>query len=322
MAHYTAASLAALAETHPEDEYRAVRRLPSRLAYAVAAVTGRPRLDRLAGGADVAWIPAPAPVAVSPGVPYVLSVHDLSWIERPQDFTAYERAWHRVARLERLARGAAALACVSEATRAAVLRTWDVPAERVHVVRPGVTTPAAKSRHMRDNAARSGFFLAVGALEPRKAPDVLVRAHALARADGLRADLVFAGEGRLAPRLRGEGVRVLGRVDDLAPLYRDALALVMPSRLEGFGFPPLEAALHGTPAIVSDLPVFAETLGDAALRVPAGDERALADALLQAERDAALRERLAAQARAAAAELTWPRAAAQLHALLTRAAAT
>ena len=60
----------------------------------------------------------------------------------------------------------------------------------------------------------------------------------------------------------------------------------MPSRLEGFGFPPLEAALAGTPSVVSDLPVFRETLGDdGALFVPVDDPDALADALLAVAAD-------------------------------------
>src|ERR687895_1472069 len=73
----------------------------SRALRAAAAVFGRPRLNRLAGGCDVVWAPAPAPLAVSPGVPLVLTVHDLSF-EEPADFTRYERLWHRLARPERL----------------------------------------------------------------------------------------------------------------------------------------------------------------------------------------------------------------------------
>src|SRR3954449_49313 len=89
--------------------------LPSRLVHGAAALAGRPRVDALAGPADVTWLPAPAPAAV--GGPYVLTVHDLSWEERPQDFTAYERLWHRLARVGRLVAGAAAVVCVSNVTR-------------------------------------------------------------------------------------------------------------------------------------------------------------------------------------------------------------
>ncbi len=166
------------------------------------------------------------------------------------------------------------------------------------------------------------YFLAVGALEPRKAPDVLADAYAIARTRGLDADLVFVGTGRLAAALEGPGVHLLGRVEDAAldALYRAATGLVMPSWLEGFGFPPLEAAVRGTPAIVSDLPVFDETLGQAALRVPPGNAEALADALLCLAQDDGLRDRLAGQAAHAAASLTWARAADATHAVLCEAA--
>lgn len=317
MAHYTSALLEALAAAHPEDELRPFVPRHSRIVFGCAALFGRPRLDALTGGADVVWIPAPAPIAISPAVPYVLTIHDLSWLQRPADFTRYERLWHRLARIDRLAARAAAVVCSSAATRDDVLATFAVRPDRVHVVHAGVSAPApAAAGPARDRP----YVLAVGALEPRKAPDVLARAHALARARGLEADLVFAGRGRLAESLRGDGVHVLGHVDDLGALLRDALALVMPTYLEGFGFPPLEAALAGTPAIVSDLPVFAETLGDAALRVPPGDAAALADALLRVERDAALRAGLAARARAAAEGLTWARTTERLHPILAAAA--
>ena len=75
----------------------------------------------------------------------------------------------------------------------------------------------------------------------------------------------------------------------LEALYRNALALVCVSEEEGYGFTPLEAIARGTPAVVSDLPVFDETLREGALRVPRGDSGALADALLRLERDAGLR---------------------------------
>jgi glycosyltransferase involved in cell wall biosynthesis len=151
---------------------------------------------------------------------------------------------------------------------------------------------------------------------------VLARAYARARADGLAADLVVVGDGPVA--IGGPGVRRLAPTTDdaaLAALYAGALAVVLPSWLEGFGLPPLEAGAHGTPSVLSELPVFAETLGDGALRVPPGDERALAGALLRIAADDALRARLGAAARKAAARYDWARSAQAMHALLERAAA-
>jgi glycosyltransferase involved in cell wall biosynthesis len=255
-------------------------------------------------------------------VPLVLTVHDLSFLRRPGDFTPYERAWHRAARVDRLVGRAAAVVCDTHAVAAEVRAQWPGAGDRVHVVVPGVDRAPATSAAALPPGVPDRFVLFVGALEPRKAPDVLAAAFAQARRDGLDAALVVAGTGRMHAALSGPGIHRLGAVDDAAlhALYARALALVMPSRLEGFGLPPLEAALHGTPSIVSDLPVFAETLGDGALRVPVGDVDALAGALRAVAGDEGLRTRLAAAGAAAAAPLTWDRAARGLQTVLAAVA--
>jgi glycosyltransferase involved in cell wall biosynthesis len=383
VARYLRCLLEALAASGPEDEYlvlvagaedpggfdapnvRLVRsRVPGRLVFGAAAVVGRPRLDRLAGGCDVVWAPAPAPLAVSDGVPLVLTVHDLSF-EEAADFTPYERAWHRLARPERLARRATRVICPSEAVREAALVRWGLAPEKVRVVPSGAgkvwepsaarvsgtaadsapgeaaapsetaAAPPETAAAPPDTAAAppdtaavlpqelaQPYVLAVGALEPRKLPGVLVEAHALARSRGLRAGLVFAGDGPLRGELERSQATVLGHVPDsvLEALYKEALALACVSRDEGFGFTPVEALARGTPVVVANLPVFEETLGDGAIRVPSRNADALADALLRLERDPGLRERLVAAGREAVAELSWERAARETRAILAEAA--
>lgn len=308
----------------------AVRRhpLPGRVLFGAAALTERPRLDRLAGGApDVLWAPAVAPLALTPGVPLVLTVHDLSFELRPQDFTAYERAWHRLARPRALAARAARVIVPAPPTRDLLTARWGLDPARVRVVPEGVHPPspggpADLERALATIGLRPGrYLLAVGALEPRKAPLLLQRAYARARARGLDAELVYAGEGRLAAALGGPGVRVLGRVGDpeLDALYAGALALVVPSLLEGFGLPLREALARGIPAVVSDLPEFGAELSGALLRVAPGDEGALARALEVIAQDRPLRARLAARARPAVAGLSWPAAGALTRAVLAEA---
>jgi glycosyltransferase involved in cell wall biosynthesis len=291
-------------------------RLSSRARFGLAAATGRPRLDVVAGGGDVVWLPTVAPVAVSCAVPVVLTLHDLSFLRRPQDFTRYERLWHRAARVDRLVeRRAAAIVCDTHAVAGEVAERWPGAVGRLHVVVPGVDDAAIG---VLPSGLPARFFLWVGALEPRKAPDVLAQAFAAARRDGLDAGLVVVGTGREDHVLAGPGIHRVGAVGDgaLHALYAGALAVVMPSRLEGFGLPPLEAARHGTPSVVSDLPVFAETLTGGALRVPVGDVDALAAALSRIAGDDELRIRLGAGARAAASGLSWARAARELEAVL------
>jgi glycosyltransferase involved in cell wall biosynthesis len=62
-----------------------------------------------------------------------------------------------------------------------------------------------------------------------------------------------------------EGVHVLGSVspDELACLYKRAVALVVPSLTEGFCLPALEAQACGTPVICRPVPALMELVTEA-----------------------------------------------------------
>ena len=101
------------------------------------------------------------------------------------------------------------------------------------------------------------YFLYAGRLEPVKGVDRLVSAF-----PGVRgADLVIAGEGSTADRLRDlargcDAIRFVGlrTPDEVLALCRDALAVVVPSSgYETFGGVAIEAMAMGTPAVVRDL---------------------------------------------------------------------
>ena len=98
--------------------------------------------------------------------------------------------------------------------------------------------------------------------------------------------------------LRDGGADVRGWVshDDLADLYRRAAALVLPSRVEGFGVPVIEALASGTPVVLSD---------DAALREVAGDAGIYGDLAEGVRRALAERERWAAAGIERARRFTW-----------------
>lgn len=343
VAHYTRALLAELSSAFRDDEWVVLvpgsgrvpgapldqggmrlrrSRVPGRALHGAGVVGARPRLDRLVGGCDVVWAPAPAPIALSAGVPLVLTVHDLSFEHRPEDYSAYERAWHRLARPRELARRAARVVAVSEATRAQVVREWGLSEDAVRTIRSGPGREPSGDEAPPPWRTGGGFVLAVGALESRKRLDVLVEAHARAQARGLRARLVLAGDGPLRRDLEMTQAHVLGRIDDaeLDDLYRGALAVACVSVEEGFGFTPLEGLRRGVPAVVADLAPFAETLDAGALRVAPGDPEALALALLRLEREEGLREQLVSAGGEALERLSWARAAEELHAVLTEAA--
>src|SRR5207342_3961967 len=80
--------------------------------------------------------------------------------------------------------------------------------------------------------------------------------------------------------------------DDLVALYGACTACAYPSLDEGFGMPLLESMACGAACVTSDCPALLELGEGAALAVPAGDEDALASALVRLWRDPAERARL------------------------------
>lgn len=148
-------------------------------------------------------------------------------------------------------------------------------------------------------------LLAVGRLIPIKGFDVLLSAFAAARAEVPELTLDIAGDGPLANELRAsapEGVRLLGRVAPVGPLYEDAAVVVIPSRGEGFGMVALEAAERGRAAIVSNVGGLPEIVDHDAtgLVVPPGDPDALASAIVALVRDPAKARAFGEAARARA----------------------
>jgi alpha-1,3-rhamnosyl/mannosyltransferase len=117
-------------------------------------------------------------------------------------------------------------------------------------------------------------------------------------------------------------VRFLGFVDDadLPALYSGACAVMMPSPLEGFGFPAIEAMACGTPVIGANAGALPEVIGGAGLLVAHDQASAFADAMQTIEEDAALHARLVSDGAVRAANFSWRRAAQQTLAVYAKAA--
>jgi len=148
--------------------------------------------------------------------------------------------------------------------------------------------------------------LYVGAIEQRKNVDTLVEAHRDALRDrGIALAIVSDGapvEGEVMLRDLAAGT--------LRDLYRQALAVAVPSTYEGFGLPALEAMACGAPVVASRAASLTEVCGDAAYYV---DEPLSVDAWKHAletiARDAAMRERLRVEGPARASQFSWDRTA-------------
>jgi glycosyltransferase involved in cell wall biosynthesis len=278
------------------------------------------RAARAARGADLVHLGDYRPLGLS-RVPFVVTVHDLTFLDRPDWYprpvAAYKRAMFRAA----LAKRPAGVVCVSEHTRTRFMaHAPRFPAQRVRVIHPGLAPPPTAQP-----ADAGAYFLTVGAIEPRRNHLTLLAAFERAAPD-LRWVVVgrehYRG-GPIAARLQAvPGVDVRGWVadDELERLYRGARFVALPSHHEGFGFVPLEAMARGVPAAVATGSALDESAGDAALRVAPSDVESWAEALRRLQEDETLRAQLVARGRTRAASFTWERAARE-HVALFRAVA-
>lgn len=158
----------------------------------------------------------------------------------------------------------------------------------VFKTRTGPVDPSERTLH----AGKNRPFLMVGTIEPRKRHELVLDAFESVWRNDADAELAIAGrEGwmvkPLMDRLRGHpelGKRLHlieeASDDELAYLYERSRALIMASDVEGFGLPVIEAAQHGKPLILSDIPVFREIAGEHATYFRPGDRNDLARTLV------------------------------------------
>jgi alpha-1,3-rhamnosyl/mannosyltransferase len=158
----------------------------------------------------------------------------------------------------------------------------------------------------------SDYLLYVGTAKPHKNLATLLAAHTPQHPPLVLAGPTFAelAAGGLEPSDR-QGLHVLGRVSDgdLPLLYGGARAVLVPSLHEGFGFTPLEGMACGAPVVSSDGGALPETVGDAAMVVPARDVEAWRHALGAVTTDDDLRRRLVNAGRHHVSGRTWERCA-------------
>lgn len=149
------------------------------------------------------------------------------------------------------------------------------------------------NRFIQSNKRKSSsgdYIVFVGNIKKHKGLETLIQAFELAKQKGLKKRLLIIGSRdnfktseTLDFDTLDESIVFTGRLDDeeLFMTLQNADALIQPSLYEGFGIPPLEAMTLGTPAIISDIPVFKEIYHDFPVRFfKAGNIDDLADALL------------------------------------------
>jgi glycosyltransferase involved in cell wall biosynthesis len=219
--------------------------------------------------------------------------------------------------------GATCLA-ISAFTAEDLIRHTGIAAERVKVILAGLNTASAASPTplppFSDTLVRLGverpYFLHVGALDPHKNFETTLSAFRALRRE-TTAQLVVVGDrsgalARTAAQCAAQGWRDViftGFIPrgDLENLYRGAAALVCMSRLEGFGFPVLEAMARGCPVIASRAASIPEVAGDAAVLLPPSDAAGLLRAMRELLSDPSRAANMRRKGLARASLFSWER---------------
>lgn len=241
----------------------------------------------------------------------VVTIHDLVYYDHPECFVQDTKGWKRIA--ERIAGQATLILTVSEYARGTIIERLGVHPERVRAIYHGVSPVFLREVAgipFEETQARFGirrpYILFVGTVQPNKNLKRLVEAFDILRRSELKGwQLVIAGQqgwltepifATVEARDCRQDVIWTGYVDDevLASLYRGAEAFVLPSLLEGFGIPAIEAMSCGTPVVASKTGSLPEVVGNAGILVDPYSTEDIARGILRAATDQSLRADLIA----------------------------
>jgi glycosyltransferase involved in cell wall biosynthesis len=300
-----------------------VTRLPVRIGgppVHLAAQFGAVPALAVARRLDVLHSPANAGPVRVPGVACLITLHDVIWLRAPEQWSDERavRTMHRVAvptvrRADRVITG-------SHNSAKDLVELLGLSGNQIDVAHYGVrldpdarATPEPVLRR-RLGLGEHPVVLCVAQKRPYKNQEALVRALTHERVS--TAHLVLPGAWtEYERRLReiAEELSVATRVHlvewvsdaDLEGLYDLAQCFALPSRIEGFGLPVLEAMARGLPVACSSHGALAEVAGDAAILFDPEDDEAIASALGRLLTNGDLRRELVIRGREQAARFTW-----------------
>lgn len=205
----------------------------------------------------------------------VVTIHDVAFLKFPGTFRPAHR--ERLTWFTRDAvRRATRIIAVSESTKADICSYFQTPEEKIDVVHHGVDMDVYR-KDVTPAQHPFPYVLSVGALQPRKNYEMLMRAFKrLCPLLPERVDLFIVGpRGWLWDSIEEEArrgqyaerIKLLGYVrdEDMPGLYAGASLVAMPSMYEGFGIPLVEAMACGAPVVAANVSSFPEVVGNAGI---------------------------------------------------------
>ena len=222
------------------------------------------------------------------------------------------------------------IVATSEQTKRDIIRFFKIPENKIQVIYTGFNKICDMVPESID--VPKPFFLFTGVVKQRKNALNLVKGFEIFSKENPGHYLIIAGnaEGEYADSIRkfieeknlGGKVLLLGYVSDeqLSFLYKNALAFVFPSFVEGFiGLPILEAMDCGLPVIASNTSPLLEVGGkNSAIFVDPDDPKDITRGLEKLAFDENLRKELIQNGRIESQRFSWSRAAKEMSELLSK----
>ncbi len=258
----------------------------------------------------------------------VATVHDLIYLRAENTLpSGAGRAYIRFL-LNHIAKKAAAVITVSENTKRELLEFLPkMPSDRIFVTYEAAS-PVFKKIDDHERLAKirtvhrlhKPFVLFVGSLRAHKNVPTLIRSLiSLREKRGVAHELILAG--RMDPRntellglMNGHSfIRHFDQLPDeeLVSFYNLADLFVLPSFMEGFGLPVMEAMACGTPVVVSNRSSLPEIVGEAGTLFDPYQVDALSEVIYNVLKNRELRETMSKKGLERAKLFSWEKTAQQ-----------
>jgi glycosyltransferase involved in cell wall biosynthesis len=224
-------------------------------------------------------------------IPVYTTIHDIIFPDMPA-LVSKPGLWARMYFYQRAARLSKAIFTVSEFSKS---RIKHFLGDSLNVINASNAVDAPSQIGFEKLPEKKKNILFIGNIKKHKGLNILLDAFLQCKKEGLDYELVIigsrnnfrSGDKKTSERLdnlEGRGVNFSGYISDAEKwkMLAESALLVQPSLYEGFGYPPLEAMLMGTQALISDISIFKEVYADFPVRFfRAEDSQDLHDKLLE-----------------------------------------
>jgi glycosyltransferase involved in cell wall biosynthesis len=237
-------------------------------------------------------------------------IHDLIPLKYPNEFPIGIRGRLNTFRNKQALKYYDVIVTISESTKADLVRILGIPDKKVVHIYPCLSASLSDTTGTKTASPNTPYFIYVGDATPNKnlvklalavqAADVTCYFAGSVFVQAARSDNPWNKQLNEFLQITKDDPRFVfkGYVsdNDLLGLYKGAIANILISKDEGFGFSFLEAAHCRTPSLLSDIRTFHEVAQESALFTPSADLEQIVTSLKLLSSEKTLRNELATKA--------------------------